>query len=390
MPKRTALYSAHQRLGARLIDFGGWEMPVQYSGIVEEHLAVRNAAGLFDISHMGQLLISGAGALTFLNGVLTNDARRLEVGQGQYTLLCNEQGGVVDDLYLYRLTAAEYLLIVNASRFDADHAWLELRRQAAPDPASVRFENVSASHGALAVQGPSVIAFLGACFSSDVPGRPGRLDAMRKNEIISLPFQDARCHVARTGYTGEDGFEIFGPVTHLESLWNQLLAAGQAHGLKPCGLGARDTLRTEMGYPLYGHELDEHTTPIEAGLGFFVALDKGEFVGRTPLLRQKQSGVSRKCVALLMAGSSPPPRPGYPIRESDATVEPVGRVTSGTQSPSLGRGIGLGYVPPRLAKSGTTVAIEIRGRHYAASVVPKPIYRRPAEGAANGVPAKAV
>jgi aminomethyltransferase len=195
--------------------------------------------------------------------------------------------------------------------------------------------------------------------------------------------------VARTGYTGEDGFEMFGPVTHLEALWHQLLAVGRAHGLKPCGLGARDTLRTEMGYPLYGHELDEQTTPIEAGLGFFVALDKGEFVGRSVLLEQKQAGAAKKCVAFLMAEASPPPRPGYPIWEPGATVGPMGRVTSGTQSPSLGRGIGLGYVPPHQAKAGTTVAVEIRGKRYDAAVVAKPVYRRPAGvGAGAGAGAR--
>ena len=206
------------------------------------------------------------------------------------------------------------------------------------------------------------------------------LARLRKNEIALVPFQDSEIRVARTGYTGEEGYELFGPATHLELLWNQLLAAGQAYGLKPCGLGARDTLRTEMGYPLYGHELDETTSPIEAGLGFFVALEKGEFVGRDHLLRQKQEGTSKKCVALVMAEPSPPPRPGYPIWLSPSASEAIGKVVSGTQSPSLGKGIGLGYVPPAQSKPGTALAIEIRGKRYAATVVAKPIYRRPADG----------
>jgi aminomethyltransferase len=385
MLKRTALFSVHQKLGARLIDFGGWEMPVQYTGIVDEHLTVRRAAGMFDISHMGQFVVSGARALEFLNGALTNDVSRLEVGRGQYTLLCNERGGVVDDLYLYRVTPGEYLLIVNASRIAADFAWLERRRQLDPEPGAVRLRDASADQGALAVQGPAVTQFIHHGFLSGAPDARDRLESLRKNEMISLPSAGGMFHVARTGYTGEDGFELFGPVNHLEVLWNQVLEAGQPHGLKPCGLGARDTLRTEMGYPLYGHELNEETTPIEAGLGYFVSLGKGDFVGRNPLLEQKQTGVSRKCVAFVMAEHSPPPRPGHLIWGTDLTPEPIGLVASGTQSPSLNRGIGLGYVPPHHARPGSAIAIEIRGRRYAASVSPKPLYRPPAKPPAKAV-----
>jgi aminomethyltransferase len=385
MPKRTALFSAHQKLGARLIDFGGWEMPVHYTGIVDEHLAVRGAAGIFDISHMGQVAISGTGAPEFLNRILTNDASRLDVGQGQYTLLCNERGGVVDDLYLYRVTAGGYLMILNAARAEVDLAWLEHQLRLGPDRGPVDLQDLSSSQGALAVQGPAAIQFIGSCFFPDTPQPASPLAALRKNEILPLPFQEAMFRVARTGYTGEDGFELFGPTTRLEPLWNRLLEVGHAHGLKPCGLGARDTLRTEMGFPLYGHELDETTTPIEAGLGSFVALEKGEFVGRERLLLQKQEGVSRKCVAFIMAEPSPPPRPGYSIWSADAAVEPLGRVVSGTQSPSLGKGIGLGYVPPDQTRPGTPFGIEIRGRRYAATAVAKPIYRRPHAASAKAV-----
>jgi aminomethyltransferase len=385
MLKRTALFPAHQKLGARLIDFGGWEMPVQYTGIVDEHLAVRAAAGIFDISHMGQLAISGTGAPQFLNRILTNNARRLDVGQGQYTLLCNERGGVVDDLYLYRVTAGGYLMILNASRADVDRAWLDHQLHLERDPDLVDLHDLSPSHGALAVQGPAVVQFIGSCFFPDTPQPASQLAALRKNEILELPFQEAMFRVARTGYTGEDGFELFGPTTRLEPLWNRLLEVGHAHGLKPCGLGARDTLRTEMGFPLYGHELDETTTPIEAGLGSFVALEKGEFVGRERLLLQKQEGVSRKCVAFVMAEPSPPPRPGYSIWSAAAAIEPLGRVVSGTQSPSLGKGIGLGYVPPDHTRPGTPLGIEIRGRRYAATAVAKPIYRRSHASSAKAV-----
>ncbi len=378
MLKRTALFDAHQKLGARLIDFGGWEMPVQYSGIVDEHLAVRRAAGLFDIAHMGQALVAGEGGQAFLNRVLTNEVRRLEVGQGQYTLMCNEPGGVVDDLYVYRVAAGDYLLILNASRTEVDLAWLEAQRRHSPD--AVQLRDLAATHGALAIQGPAVTQFIDGCLAPGAQPDARSLARLRKNGIALVPFQDSEIRVARTGYTGEEGYELFGPATHLELLWNQLLAAGQAYGLKPCGLGARDTLRTEMGYPLYGHELDETTSPIEAGLGFFVALEKGEFVGRDHLLRQKQEGISKKCVALVMAEPSPPPRPGYPIWPSTSATEAMGKVVSGTQSPSLGKGIGLGYVPPAQSKPGTALAIEIRGKRYAAAVVAKPIYRRPADG----------
>jgi aminomethyltransferase len=357
-------------------------MPVQYSGIVDEHLAVRRAAGIFDISHMGQLCISGENACEFLNRVLTNDVRRLGIGQGQYTLMCNARGGVVDDLYVYRVMDREYLLILNASRVETDLDWLERQRQA--DPGSARLHDLSATHGALAVQGPAVAEIICRCFPDDPSDPQGQLAALPKNEIISVAFKDAAFRIARTGYTGEDGFELFGPATHLEALWNQLLEAGRAQGLKPCGLGARDTLRTEMCYPLYGHELDETTTPLEAGLGKFVALEKEDFVGREPLLQQKQFGVSKKCVALVMIDASPPPRPGYAICPAEC-AEPIGRMVSGTQSPSLGKGIGLGYVPPNHSKPGTVLGIEIRGKRYAASVVAKPIYRRQGVPSANAV-----
>jgi aminomethyltransferase len=235
-----------------------------------------------------------------------------------------------------------------------------------------------------------VTTFIDGCLSRGTSAVAASLAALRKNDIVSVPFHDAPLRVARTGYTGEEGYELFGPASNLEALWNQLLAGGQAHGLKPCGLGARDTLRTEMGYPLYGHELDENTTPIEAGLGYFVALEKGDFIGREPLLRQKEQGASRKCVALVMTEPAPPPRPGYPIWPPTSGAEPIGKVVSGTQSPSLGKGIGLGYVPPVGARPGTPLAIEIRGKRYAGCIVAKPIYRRPSDGTAIPGGTKAV
>jgi len=371
---RTILFAAHQQLGGKLIDFGGWEMPVQYTSITDEHLAVRHAAGIFDISHMGEVTVSGAGAETFLNSVLTNDVRKLASGQGQYTLMCNERGGVIDDLYAYRLSVGVYLLIINASRIAEDVAWLQA--QAAKfSGGELSLTDASHHYAAIAVQGPRVPEFIGTV----IPGAStsvfsvNAVTDLKKNQIAGFHFNHGNILVSRTGYTGEDGFEILGPDAAIRELWDKLLAAGAPFGLKPCGLGARDTLRTEACYPLYGHELDEQTTPIEAGVGFFVALDKGEFNGRTVLAEQKADGPKKKLIAFKMAGKAAPPRPHYPIWVDGANC---GLVTSGTQSPSLNLGIGMGYVPAALAQPDAKIDIEIRGKRYAAVVVPKPIYRR--------------
>ena len=377
--KRTPLYAAHQRLGGKLIEFGGWEMPVQYTSITDEHLAVRKAAGLFDISHMGEVLISGAGAEAFLNQALTNDLRKLAAGQGQYTLMCNERGGVIDDLYAYRLTAKEYLLIINASRIDNDVAWLEKQLAAFPRRSEVKFQNASDAMGAVAVQGPRVVEFIGSfCPGPATDGtQVAQVTNLKKNQVGGFSLAGQPIWISRTGYTGEDGFEIVAPGQNIEAIWNQLLAAGQPYGLKAAGLGARDTLRTEVCYPLYGHELDENTTPIEAGVGFFVALDKGEFIGRAVLAEQKAKGPGKKLVAFKMTDRSAPPRPHYAIWSTGPGAAKIGEVVSGTQSPSLGIGIGMGYVPPAFAKANTPVEIEIRGKRAPAVLVPKPIYRKP-------------
>jgi aminomethyltransferase len=372
MLKRTPLYGAHQRLGAHLVEFGGWEMPLCYSGIIEEHLAVRGAAGLFDISHMGEISARGAGAMEFLNSALTNDARALRAGQGQYTILCNERGGAVDDLYLYRVEEGEYLMIVNASRIEADFAWLQQRLAAFPGGGSVELRNRSEELAAVAVQGPKVAGFIDQCFPADAQ----KATALRKNDIARFNFAGRAVLVSRTGYTGEDGFEIVAGAEIIEALWDRLLEAGRGAGLKPAGLGARDTLRTEVCYPLYGHELDENTTPLEAGLGYFVALGKGDFTGRAVLAQQKAQGLTRKLAAFKMAERSAPPRPGYPIWSEAGGAEPIGRVSSGTQSPSLGIGIGLGFVAAEYAPANTAIGIEIRGRRVPARTVARPIYRR--------------
>jgi len=390
MLKRTPLFAAHQKLGGKLVEFGGWEMPVQYTSIVEEHLAVRNAAGIFDISHMGEVTVSGAAAADFLNRVLTNDIRKLVPGVGQYTLMCNERGGVIDDLYAYRLSGEVYLLIINASRTEADVAWLQAQAAKFQRQNELRLTDASHHYAAVAVQGPRVREFIENCApgASSSGMRVRRVTELEKNQIAGFEIgRDAALRrpdgpaghphlvlVSRTGYTGEDGFEIVGRDDSIQQVWDAVLAAGQPFGIKPCGLGARDTLRTEVCYPLYGHELDENTTPIEAGLGFFVSLDKGEFVGRPVLVEQKANGTKKKLVAFRMGEKSAPPRPHYPIWANGANV---GVVTSGTQSPSLGIGIGLGYVPPELARPDTKIGIEIRGKCPPAVVVRKPIFRKP-------------
>src|ERR1022692_2305333 len=259
MLKRTAIFSAHQKLGGKLIEFGGWEMPVQYTSITDEHLAVRNAAGIFDISHMGEVTVSGASAAEFLNSVLTNDIRKLASGEGQYTLMCNERGGVVDDLYVYRLSESVYFLIINAARIEADVAWMQAQAAKFPRRSELRLTDASHQYAAVAVQGPRVVEFIDAC----IPGsacsgsgtRVNRVTALKKNQIAGFACGHANVLVSRTGYTGEDGFEIVGRDDSIRQLWDGILAAGRPFGIKPCGLGARDTLRTEACYPLYGHEL---------------------------------------------------------------------------------------------------------------------------------------
>ena len=353
-------------------------MPVQYTSITDEHLTVRRAAGIFDISHMGEVFLEGPAVETFLNQTLTNDARKLPVGGGQYTLMCNLAGGVIDDLYAYRLGESAYLLIINASRIEEDVAWLESRWAQFSGRAGVSLRHASTTTGAVAVQGPRVVDFINRCFPGPfIGGTPiTRATDLKKNQVAATRWDGAEIWVSRTGYTGEDGFEVVSPAEQIEALWERLLAAGQGSGLKPAGLGARDTLRTEVCYPLYGHELDEKTTPLEAGLGFFVALEKGDFVGRSVLAEQKAQGLAKRLAAFKMTDRSAPPRPHYPIWTAGPQAAPVGHVTSGTQSPSLGVGVGMGYVPADLARPQTPVGIEIRGRCAPAIVVPKPIYRK--------------
>jgi aminomethyltransferase len=358
--KRTALYDAHRALGARLVPFAGWEMPVQYRGVLEEHDAVRTGAGLFDVSHMGEIVVEGRGALAAVQAVSTNDASALAVGQVQYACLCKDDGGAVDDLTVYRLGPERFLLCVNASNTEKDYEWVVARAGRTPG-ATIR--NESDRFSLLALQGPRAEAILSRVTRLDVPSLGYYRCA--EGEVAGAP-----AIVSRTGYTGEDGFELYLPWEAGPDVWRRLLEAGAADGLQPIGLGARDTLRLEMKYALYGHELDDRTTPLEAGLGWVVKLDKGEFVGRAALARQKAEGLRKRLVGFAVEGSG--------IARAEAPIfaargdRPVGIVTSGTMSPSLKKPIGLGYVPPELAAVGTPLEIEVRGRRLPARVAKTP------------------
>lgn len=371
-PRRTALFETHQALGARCIDFGGWEMPVQYTGIVDEHCTVREACGLFDISHMGELMVGGARATEFLDSTLTNTASNLAVGDAQYSLMCNDRGGVLDDLYVYRIAREVYLLVVNASRITQDLEELQRLVAEFESPRTVNVVDESDNLSAVAVQGPHVNRFVSQLFTMAGLIAVERPTALEKNQIDVFIFEGKEVYVSRTGYTGEDGFELIAPNDVITTLWGRLMELGQEHGIKPAGLGARDTLRMEMGYPLYGHELNEEVTPLEAGLGYFVDMEKS-FRGRGELGYQKNEGPTRRNMAFAMTAKSPPPREGYPVWIGE---DKVGTVTSGTQSPSLKTGIGMAYINQPYAKPGTEIEIEIRERRFPAELRKKPLYQK--------------
>ncbi len=352
-----------------MVEFGGWDMPVLYTSIVKEHLSVRNSAGLFDISHMGEFLFEGPDAKKFLNIILTNDLSRLEPGQGQYTLLCQDNGGVIDDLYAYQLGEERYLLIVNASRIDVDWMWIRAQRNSNYNSLKLEMSNISADHAAMALQGPNSKKIIASIFP--------QTDTLQKNNISEFKFSSESIWISRTGYTGEDGFELVIQNTKAIELWEKISELGKQFGLVPAGLGARDTLRTEAGYSLYGHELNSETTPIEAGLGWAVADNKANFIGKDTCITQKKDGTSRKCIGFKMTGKSAPPRENYRIFSTCKDQREIGQVTSGTQSPSLGYGIGLGFIESTYAKNGTGIEIEIRNNRFPAEVVKRPIFRKP-------------
>jgi aminomethyltransferase len=356
--RRTALYPEHVKLNAKMVPFGGWEMPVYYSGIVTEHQAVRTAVGIFDISHMGEIEVFGPQAEPWLNGLLTNNLSKLTVGEGQYTLMLNDLGGVIDDLIVYRLEQNHYFLVVNAAKTEEDFLWLSQHHTG-----EVTLLNRSDHFAAVAVQGPK---------SPELFHPIGTLPD--RNRIRAYRLEAVQVLIARTGYTGEDGFEAFFPVDSADAVWNQFLNLGKPWQILPCGLGARDTLRLEACYPLNGVDLSPNRTPIEAGLGFFVDLGKTNFVGREPLLKQKANGVKERLCALRLAPKSAPPRAHYPVYVEN---QQIGELTSGSQSPTLGTGIGLAYLDNRYAKPGQQLEVEVRGRRFPATVEKKPLYKRP-------------
>jgi aminomethyltransferase len=351
--KRTPLEAAHIELGARMVPFAGWSMPVQYTSIIDEHRAVREKAGIFDISHMGQFTVEGKGSTEWLNRMLTNNVLKLAAGQGQYTLMLNKQGGVIDDLIVYRTGEGSFFLVVNASMIEEDFHWLS-----GHEPEGVSLHNESELWAGMAVQGPEAVAVFERAFPGEsLPGRNG---------IAKLADGGIVC---RTGYTGEDGFEYFCDTADGISAWKKFLAAGAA----PCGLGARDTLRLEMGYPLNGNDLSPERSPIEAGLGFFCDLEKPDFIGRDTLVRHKTDGPPLKLTALKYTDKAPPPRAHYPVAAMDGTV--IGELASGALSPSLMTGIGMAYLPLEYTKPGTALQIDVRGRLFPAEVVKKPFYK---------------
>jgi aminomethyltransferase len=361
--QRTPLYEQHVALGAKLVPFAGWEMPVQYSGVTEEHKAVREAAGLFDVSHMGELVLTGEYAGQVVDYLITNDASRLTDGQALYTCACNEQGTVLDDLIVYRIAQDKWLIVCNASNREKMAAHF---KKAAEN--HCEFEDASDRTAMIALQGPKALE-IAALAGGDGPAL---------KEIPSFYFRDAilanvRCTVARTGYTGEDGVELFCAPSDAPQLWRELVELGRPHGLLPCGLAARDTLRLEARLSLYGNDIDETTNPIEAGLGWVVKLDKRDFIGKSALARVKAEGPARKLVGFEMVGRGIA-RHGYPLLDKSSAR--VGICTSGSPAPTLGKNIGLGYVPASMAVVGTDLLVDCRGRLVEAKVVKTPFYKR--------------
>jgi len=359
MPQRTPLYDTHVRAGARMVEFAGWDMPVQYAGLLEEHEAVRARAGLFDVSHMGEVVFRGPKALESLSRLFTNDLAKVADGQAQYGCVCRDGGGIVDDVVVYRRSSTDLLVCVNAGNRAKDYEWLR------DHAAGADVANESDEWAQIALQGPRAQAVLQPLTRLDLAGVKSFRFA--DGDVAGVP-----CTVARTGYTGEDGFELFCRPDRAAGLWDALVHAGAPQGLAPAGLGARDTLRLEMAYRLYGSDMDDTTTPLEAGLAWVVKFEKGDFLGREAMQRQKAAGLPRKLVGFVLTDPGIA-RHGYDVVRDGAKV---GAVTSGTRSPSLKTSIGLAYVPPALAAEGSTFAVDIRGRPTAARVVKTPFYVR--------------
>jgi aminomethyltransferase len=362
--KKTPLNARHRAHGARMVEFGGWDMPVEYTGIIDEHMAVRTQAGLFDVSHMGQIEIAGPDALAAVQWISSNDASRLAVGQIQYSALTTPEGTFVDDILVYRMGDQHFMLVVNAGNIMKDHEWI--RARVAERAGDVSVVNASSRYALIAIQGPKAEAILQRLTAIELP-------AIKYYWFANGEVAGVRVTVSRTGYTGEDGFEVFVPPAQAEHVWNALLDAGAADGIKPCGLGARDTLRLEASMRLCGSDMDEHTTVIEAGLGWIVGWKKGDFLGSDVLRAQKSGTLERKLVGFEMQDRAIA-RHGHKVMAGD---DEIGVVTSGTQTPFLKKSIGLAMVPVSRSEPGTALHIDIRGRRVNAVVVPEPFYKRP-------------
>jgi aminomethyltransferase len=362
--KKTPLNATHIAAGARMVDFGGWHMPVQYSGLSQEHQAVRNRAGLFDVSHMGEVTVEGPESEKFLNYLVTNDVAKITDGQAQYTVMCQEDGGVIDDLLVYRRAKNKYLLCINASNVEKDVAWIEKTAKKFP---GATMKNVSDDFSQIALQGPLSNQIMARLTDFD-------LSEIKYYHFAETDLLETPCILSRTGYTGEDGFEIYAPARAAEKLWNALMEAGEPMGLMRCGLGARDTLRTEMRFALYGHEITSETNPLEAGLGWVVKLDKENFCGKAALEKIKNAGLKRQLVGIKVLDKGIP-RQGYEVYDA-AQKNSIGIVTSGTLSPSLNFPIAIAYVANGQHTVGNKVSIKIRDRFYPAEIVKTPFYKR--------------
>jgi aminomethyltransferase len=361
--RRTPIYAEHVRLGARLVPFAGWEMPIQYTGISDEHQAVRQRAGLFDVSHMGEILVRGDGALGLVDRLITGDVSKVKNGQALYTCACNERGTILDDLIVYRRGDREVLIVCNASNRDKIAA--HVSSLATP---SAQVNDLSDDYALIALQGPKAFEVLKAA------GADPELAGLPSFHFTDSLIGGKKCTVARTGYTGEDGVELFLAPEDAAPVWNLLLEAGTGHGIAAIGLGARDTLRLDARLSLYGNEIDETTNPLEAGLGWIVKLDKPDFIGKSALLAVREKGLTRRIVGFEMTGRGIA-RHGYPLCDANGTA--VGVCTSGGPSPTLGKSIGLGYLPLGLADIGTQFQVDCRGKPVSAVVVRTPFYRRP-------------
>ncbi|WP_179107349.1 glycine cleavage system aminomethyltransferase GcvT [Sediminibacillus massiliensis] len=363
--KRTPLFPQYEKQGAKTTDFGGWELPVQFSGIKKEHEATRTAAGLFDVSHMGEIMVEGDNSKSFLQKMLTNDVEKLTPKKAQYTLMCYENGGTVDDLIIYMLNTDKYLLVVNAANTKKDYDWLLQHK-----PADVAIKDQSKDYVQLAIQGPKAEYILQKITDTDL----ARIGFFRFESPVKFDaVEEAEAIVSRTGYTGEDGFEIYIPANFGSRLWEEIMKAGQAEGLQPVGLGARDTLRFEANLALYGQELTAEISPIEAGLGFAVKTDKeADFIGKEALRLQKQEGTKRKLVGIEMIDKGIP-RHGYEIFSGE---ELIGFVTTGTHSPTLKKNVGLALLKTSYTKRNQEVEVKVRNKQLKAKVVDIPFYKR--------------